>query len=98
MLHGTLRTTYKHDAQLAIRAISKVTEVYKREQSSKPSFCPEGAVVFDELVMSFKGLTTVSLFTIHGRVLVTFRIGGYQASRPESIKGQADVIYRTATC
>ena len=97
MVYGTLRTTYKLAAQLAIRAISKVTEVYKREKSSKPSFCPEGAIVFDERVMSFKGLTTVSLLTIHGRVLVPFRIGGYQASRLESIKGQADLIYRKAT-
>jgi putative transposase len=97
MTYGELRTTYKLAAQLAIRAISKVTEVYKRDKSIKPSFRPEGAIVYDERVMSFKGLTTVSILTIHGRVLVAFRMGGYQQSRLESIKGQADLIYRKGT-
>ena len=47
--------------------------------------------------MSFKGLTTVSLLTLRGRVLVPFRMGSYQESRLESIKGQADLIYRNGT-
>src|SRR3989440_4456818 len=97
MTYEKLRATYHLPAQLAIRAISKTTDVYKRDKSIKPMFKPEGALVYDERVMSFKGLTTVSLLTISGRVLVPFRIGGYQASRLESIKGQADLIYRKAT-
>ena len=52
-------------------------------------------MVYDERVMSFKGLTTVSLLTLTGRVLVPFLIGGYQTARMESIKGQADLLYRT---
>ena len=94
MTYGELRTSYHLPAQLAIRAISKTTDVYKRDKSIKPTFKPEGAIVYDERVMSFKGLTTVSLLTLQGRVLVPFRMGGYQASRLGSIKGQADLIYR----
>jgi len=97
MTYGTLRATYHLPAQLAIRAISKTTEVYKRDKSIKPSFRPEGAIIYDERVMSFKGLTTVSLLTISGRVLVPFRIGGYQESRLDQIKGQADLLYRGGT-
>ncbi len=94
MTYGELRTTYHLPAQLAIRAISKTTDVYKRDKSIKPTFRPEGAIVYDERVMSFKGLNTVSLLTLSGRVLVPFRIGSYQQSRMDSIKGQADLIYR----
>lgn len=94
MTYGELRTTYHLPAQLAIRAISKTTDVYKRDKSIKPTFRAEGAIVYDERVMSFKGLNHVSLLTIHGRVLVPFRIGAYQESRLESIKGQADLLYR----
>ena len=47
--------------------------------------------------MSFKGLTHVSLLTLSGRVFVPLRIGGYQQARMESIKGQADLIYRNGT-
>ncbi len=96
-VYGELRTTYKLAAQLAIRAISKASEAYKREKSMKPTFKPEGAIVYDERVMSFKGLMTVSLLTIHGRVLVSFQVGDYQQARMESIKGQADLIYRNGT-
>ncbi|HEV2656372.1 MAG TPA: transposase [Ktedonobacteraceae bacterium] len=97
MTYGTLRATYHLPAQLAIRAISKTTEVYKRDKSIQPTFRPEGAIVYDERVMSFKGLTTVSLLTLSGRVLVPFRIGGYQESRMDQIKGQADLLSRRGT-
>ena len=97
MTYGELRTTYHLPAQLAIRAISKTTDTYKRDKSMQPHFRPEGALVFDERVMSFKGLTTVSLLTISGRVLVPFRIGAYQEARMGAIKGQADLLYRNGT-
>ncbi len=97
MTYGELRTTYHLPAQLAIRAISKTTDTYKRDKSMQPHFRPEGALVFDERVMSFKGLTTVSLLTISGRVLVPFRIGAYQEARMGAIQGQADLLYRNGT-
>jgi IS605 OrfB family transposase len=97
LVYGELRTTYKLPAQLAIRCISKASEAYKRDKSTKPSFSPEGAVVYDPRVMSFKGVNQVSLLTLSGRVLVPFRMGGYHASRMGSIKGQADLLYRNGT-
>src|SRR5713101_3444494 len=94
VVYGELRTTYTLAAQLAIRAISKASEVYKRDKSIQPTFKPEGAIVYDERVMSFKGLLSVSLLTLQGRVLVPFQVGGYQQARLDRIKGQADLIYR----
>ena len=97
LVYGELRTTYKLASQLAIRCISKASEAYKRDKSIQPTFQPEGALVYDQRVMSFKGLTTVSLLTLSGRVLVPLLIGSYQESRMGSIKGQADLIYRNGT-
>jgi putative transposase len=97
LVYGELRTTYKLPAQLAIRAISKASEAYKRDKSIKPMFKPEGALVYDERVMSFKGLLSVSLLTLQGRALVPFQVGGYQQARLDAIKGQADLIYRKGT-
>jgi putative transposase len=97
LVYAELRTTYKLPAQLAIRCISKTSEAYKRDKSIKPEFRSEGAIIYDERVMSFKGLTQVSLLTLQGRVLVPFRMGEYQQSRLESIKGQADLILRRGT-
>ncbi len=97
LVYGELRTTYKLAAQLAIRAISKASEAYKRDKSIQPTFRPEGAIVYDERVMSFKGLLTVSLLTIQGRVLVPFQVGRNLQARMDAIKGQADLIYRKST-
>ncbi len=47
--------------------------------------------------MAFKGIDTVSLLTLAGRVLVPFRFGAYQQARMDAIKGQADLLYRNGT-
>src|SRR5713226_3824119 len=94
LVYGELRATFKLPAQLAIRCISKASEAYKRDKSIQPTFKPEGAIVYDPRVMSFKGLTTVSLLTLSGRVLVPFLMGRYQQSRLDAIKGQADLLSR----
>src|SRR5436190_8849468 len=94
LVYGELRTTYKLPAQLAIRCISKVSEVYKRDKSIQPTFRPEGAIVYDPRVMAFKGIETVSLLTLSGRVLVPLHFGAYQQARMDAIQGQADLIYR----
>src|SRR5579859_5242346 len=97
LVYGELRTTYKLAAQLAIRCISKASEAYKRDKSIQPHFRPEGAAVYDPRVMAFKGIDTVSLLTLSGRMLVPFRFGAYQEARMGAIKGQADLIYRKGT-
>jgi putative transposase len=95
LVYADTRKTYKLSSQLAIRAISKAADTYKRDKSIKPTFRREGAITYDERVMSFKGLAEVSLLTLSGRVLVPFRVGGYQQSRLDAIKGQADLILRS---
>jgi len=97
LVYGELRSTYQLAAQLAIRCISKASEAYKRDKSITPTFRPEGAIVYDERMMNFKGIDTVSLLTISGRVLLPFRFGAYQQSRLDAIKGQADLLYRNGT-
>jgi IS605 OrfB family transposase len=97
LVYADIRKRFNLSSQMAIRAISKTTEAYKRDKSIKATFRREGAITYDERLMSFKGLSEVSLLTLSGRVLVPFRIGGYQQSRLDSIKGQADLLYRNGT-
>jgi len=94
LVYGPLRVNHGLPAQLAIRAISKTVDAYKRDKRLQPTFKSEGAIAYDERVMAFKGLTTVSLLTLHGRVLVPFRIGAYQRARMDAIQGQANLLYR----
>jgi IS605 OrfB family transposase len=90
-----LRSRFELPSQHAIRTISKVCEVYKRDKSIRPTFGPHGAVAFDQRLMSFKqGVDRVSLLTLDGRAIVPCVIGDYHRARLEGARGQADLIYR----
>ncbi len=93
-VYGSLRAEYGLSAQMAIRCIAKAIEAYKRDKNIQPSFDPLGAIVLDDRLMSFKGLSHVSLLTLGGRILVPLRFGAYQAARIDRAKGQADLVFR----
>jgi putative transposase len=93
-VYGELRARFGLSAQMAIRAISKAVEAYKRDKRVHVRLKPHGAMVYDERIMSFKGLTTVSLASLSGRLLIPIRYGKYQEARLESAQGQADLVYR----
>jgi len=97
-LDGTLyyqvREKFKLSAQMAIRAIAKVVEAYKRDKTVQPMFRMDGAMVYDQRILSWKGLEYVSILTLDGRQKVLVRMGEYQRARMDRIRGQADLILR----
>jgi hypothetical protein len=94
-----IREVYGLTAQLAVRAIGKAVECFKRDKSVCPVFKPRSAVVYDERIMRFKGLTHVSLASLDGRLVIPMVIAGYQQERLQAaIKmGQADLVYIQGT-
>jgi len=96
-VYGALRADFGLSSQMAIRAIAKAIEAYKRDKTIQPTFYPHGAMVYDHHMMSFKGLSHVSLLTLDGRLILPLRYGAYQAARIDRIKGQADLILREDT-
>jgi IS605 OrfB family transposase len=97
-IHGLcyhqIREKFGLSAQMAVRAIAKAVECFQRDKSVCPEFRPHGAICYDQRVLSFKGLTTVSLWAMEGRLLIPFVCGAYQRERRGRIKGQADLVYR----
>jgi putative transposase len=89
-----IRERFGLSAQMAVRAIAKAVECFRRDKSACPEFKPRGAICYDQRVLSFKGPTTVSLWAMKGRLLVPFVCGAYQEARIGRIKGQADLVYR----
>lgn len=89
-----LREQYGLSAQMAVRAIGKAVEVFARDKSRCPSFRPDGAVTYDERILSFKGVERVSLWTLEGRKVLPLVYGEYQKQRFDRIKGQVDLVYR----
>jgi len=97
LVYHEARSKFQLSAQMAIRAIAKVCEAYKRDRSKRPKFRPNGAMVYDQRILSWKGLEHASILTLKGRIRVPIRIGDYQKARMDRIRGQADLILRKGT-
>lgn len=97
-IHGLcyheIRERFGLSAQMAVRAIAKAVECFQRDKSVCPVFRPDGAICYDQRVLSFKGLTEVSLWAMSGRLRIPFVCGAYQRERMGRIKGQADLVCR----
>ena len=90
-----LRDLFGLSAQHAVRAISKVCEVYRRDKSKRCAFKPLGAIAYDQRLYTFKnGLDRVSLLALDGRIVVPCAIGDYHRARLDGARGQADLVYR----
>jgi putative transposase len=99
LVYTDIRARYSLSAQMTVRAVAKVGDAYKRDKTRQPTFRPHGVMVYDQRILSFKGLDTASLLTLQGRQLVKFVMGGYQRERLAAygIRGQADLLYRSGT-
>lgn len=94
LMYRDVREHFGVSAQMAVRAIGKVVEVYKRDKAIQPTFRPHGAIVYDDRLLSWKGLDRMSILTLQGRILVAVAMGAYQSQR---LRRQADLIYRDGT-
>lgn len=92
--YETLRARFGLSSQMAVRAISKVSEAYKRDRSKQPTFKPHGAVPYDQRILSFKAADRVSILTLDGRILVPFVAGEYHRARLDGARGQSDLVLR----
>lgn len=94
LAYRAIRERFGLSAQMAVRAIGKAVEVFKRNKSKRPKFKPRGAVTYDERILGFKGLDRVSLWALGGRMILPMVFGEHQAERFDRLKGQCDMVYR----
>jgi len=92
--YAEIRERFGLSAQMAVRAIGKAVEAFRRDESKCSSFRPRGAVTYDQRILGFKGLDKVSLWALGGRMILPLVYGEYQGQRFDRMKGQADLIYR----
>jgi putative transposase len=94
LAYHQIRERFGLTAQMAVRAIAKAVECFQRDKTSCPVFKERSAICYDQRVLSFKGLTEVSLWAMTGRLRLPFVCGDYQRERQGRVKGQADLVYR----
>lgn len=89
-----LREHYGLSAQMAVRCVGKVVEIYRKDKSRLRYFKLRGAMVYDDHILSFKGLDKVSILTLSGRQIIPIRMGEYQESRINRVVKQCDLLLR----
>ena len=89
-----VREKFSLSSQMTVRAIGKVSESYKTDRKTLHSFKEKGAMVYDDRILSFKGLELASILTLDGRIKVPMVISAYHHGLlyGNRIKGQADLI------
>jgi putative transposase len=93
--YAELREQYGLSAQMAIRAISKACEAYKRDKTIQPKFRPLGAIAYDQRILSWKGRDRVSILTLSGRMIVPVVYQGrWLEVSGTTLRGAADLICR----
>ncbi len=92
-----LRDRFGVSSQMAVRAIGKVVETFRRDKTVCPTFRPDGAMTYDERLLGWKGPAHVSLLTLQGRQVVAMVYGAYQSGFLPRLKGQVDLVYRDGT-
>ncbi len=94
IVYRDIREKFGLAAQLAVRVIAKVVETYKADKTVFHEFRDFGSIVYDQRILSFKGMDTVSINTVHGRIRIPITIGKYGEIPFERIRGQCDLVRR----
>jgi IS605 OrfB family transposase len=97
LVYYATRSRFGLSAQMTIRAMSTVSEAYQRDKTIQPHFRPQGALVYDERILSFPRSDRASLLTLDGRMEVPFRCGAYAEGMLYRKRGQADLLYRASS-
>ncbi len=94
LCYRDVRNKFSLSAQMTVRAIGKVKETYRIEKKKKHIFKKHSALVYDQRILSFRGLDTVSILSIDGRFKIPIVFGSYAKLEQRRIRGQADLIYQ----
>ena len=93
-LYYDIREQFGLSAQMAVRAIGKVSESYKVDKICMHKFEKHGAIVYDPRILTFKTADTLTILTLDGRINVGIKYGEYRELDYNRVKGQADLIYK----
>ena len=94
IVYRKIREKYGLASQLAVRVIAKVVETYKADKTVFHEFSDYGSIVYDQRVLSFKGMDEVSINTVRGRIRIPVTIGKYGEIPFQRIRGQCDLVRR----
>jgi len=93
LTYASARTDFALTAQAAVRSISKVADAFKVNRDVAPVFLPLAAQPYDERILRFCGDDTVSIWTVEGRIKISFVAGQHQLDLLAFRKGEVDLCF-----
>jgi putative transposase len=94
VIYYELREKFHLPAQFAIRAISRVAESYKLNKKVEHKFKKTSSVEYDQRILNWKKLDTISILSLDGRLSIQIVFGEYAKLNERAIKNSAKLIYR----
>jgi len=98
-----IRKKFNLSSQMAVRVVGKVADAYKVARNKKLKlekpyrFKKHGAIVYDQRILTWKGLEKVSLLTLQGRQVIPIVLGGYQEAKLQfPRRGQVNLLYKNS--
>ena len=86
------RNRFGVSAQATVRCISKVADAYKLDRKAKRTFRAMGSAAYDQRILSYDlEASTVSIWSLSGRLKIPFVCGERQRAMLANRKGETDL-------
>ena len=93
LVYRSLKEKYALTAQIVVRLVAKVADVYKLDRNAQRFFRKDGSIAYDDRILRY-GEDRVSIWTTAGRQSIPFVCGKRQKKLLESRQGESDLVYR----
>lgn len=82
-------------SQIVVRCIARVADAYKLDRKTMRTFRPLSAIAYDDRILRwYMDKSTVSIWSVAGRLHIPFVCGEHQRQLLQSQQGQSDLILR----
>jgi putative transposase len=105
LIYQDVKEQFGLTAQVVVRCISKVADAYKLDRKVIRTFKPHGAIAYDDRILRwYVDKREVSIWSVNGRLRVSFLTGKRQLELLKSQRGESDLVlvdsqfYLFATC
>ena len=105
LVYHSTKEQFGLSAQIVLLCVAKVADAYKLDKKTKRTFKPLGAIAYDDRILSWKTqLQVVSIWSMAGRLKVSYVCGPRQRELLETRQGESDLFvrkgefYLAATC
>ncbi len=89
-----IKKQFDLSAQITVRAIAKVADAYKLDKKTQRRFKKHSAIAYDPRILRYNfDESFVSIWTLQGRIKISFVSGERQKVLLENQQGESDLVY-----